>query len=84
MVEKHFEIVTNFDIYVFLIPFLPLVASIITLLFGKRYFRDKSHILPILALFFSFLLSIKILIEVIHGKIYHFDLSPEKKFCLKG
>lgn len=74
MVEKHFEMITNFDIYVFLIPLLPLLASVITLLFGKRYFREKSHVLPILALFFSFLLSIKVLIEVINGKIYYFDV----------
>jgi len=74
MVEKHFELITHFDIYVFLIPFLPLIASVITLIFGKKYFRDKAHLLPILALFFSFLLSVKVLIEVINGKMYHFDV----------
>jgi NADH-quinone oxidoreductase subunit L len=74
MVEKQFELITNFDIYIFLIPFLPLIASAITLIFGKKYFRDKAHLLPILALFFSFLLSVKVLIEVINGKIYQFDV----------
>ncbi len=74
MLEKSFEVMTNFNIFVFLIPFLPLVASIITLIFGKKYFRDKSHFLPVLALFLSFLLSIKVLIDVIGGKIYNFDV----------
>ncbi len=77
MVEKHFEIITNFDIYIFLIPFLPLLASAITLISGRKYyeyFKTKGHTLPILALFFSFLLSIKVLVEVINGKIFHFDV----------
>ena len=74
MVEKHFEIITEFNIYVFLIPLLPLLASFITLTFGRRYFRTKAHLLPILALFFSFLLSIKVLVDVINGKIFSFDI----------
>jgi len=74
MVEKHFEIITEFNIYVFLIPLLPLLASFITLTFGRRYFRAKAHLLPILALFFSFLLSIKVLVDVINGKIFSFDI----------
>ncbi len=77
MVERHFEIINGFNIYVFLIPILPLVASIITLILGRKYyerFKRKAHILPILALFFSFLLSIKVLVDVINGKIYQFDI----------
>ncbi len=74
MVEKTYEIIREFNIYVFLIPFIPLIASIITLIFGKKYFRDKSHFLPVLGLFLSFLLSLKVLFDVLHGKIYEFDI----------
>lgn len=74
MHEVSFQVVRTFDILVFLVPFLPFLASIITLLFGKRYFRDKAHYLPVSALFVSFLLSLKLLIDVISGKTYNFDL----------
>ncbi len=74
MHEVSFQVVRTFDIIVFLVPFLPFLASIITLLFGKRYFRDKAHYLPVSALFVSFLLSLKLLIDVISGKTYNFDI----------
>ncbi|MGC9109782.1 MAG: NADH-quinone oxidoreductase subunit L [Caldimicrobium sp.] len=69
-----FQVINTFDLRVFLVPFLPFVASIITLIFGKRYFKDKAHILPVLSLLFSFLLSLSLLFEVLSGKTYQFDL----------
>ncbi|MFN3568534.1 MAG: NADH-quinone oxidoreductase subunit L, partial [Caldimicrobium sp.] len=74
MVVGAYKVIQDFNLSVFLIPFLPLFASIVTLLFGRNYFRNKAHYIPVLALFLSFLLSLKTLIEVISGKIYHFDL----------
>ncbi|HFC98712.1 MAG TPA: NADH-quinone oxidoreductase subunit L [Thermosulfurimonas dismutans] len=60
--------------YVVWVPGLPLLASVITLLFGRRYIRDKAHWLPCLAVFGSFLLSLKVLWAVIHGTWANFDL----------
>ncbi|MFN3406508.1 MAG: NADH-quinone oxidoreductase subunit L [Caldimicrobium sp.] len=74
MMEGAYKLIHDFNFTVFLIPFLPFFASIVTLLFGKKYFRDRAHYLPVLALFLSFLLSLKTLFEVISGKIYNFDL----------
>lgn len=69
-----FQVIKEFDIFVFSVPFLPFFASIITLIFGKKYFREKAHYLPVLSLFLSFIFSLKLLFDVISGKIYHFDL----------
>uniref|UniRef100_A0A832GMM0 NADH-quinone oxidoreductase subunit L n=1 Tax=Caldimicrobium thiodismutans TaxID=1653476 RepID=A0A832GMM0_9BACT len=68
------EMVSSFNLKVFLVPFLPLIASLTTLIFGKRYFPDKPYVLPVSALLVSFLLSLSLLFEVISGKIYNFDL----------
>jgi len=62
------------NVAVILIPVLPLIASLITLIFGKRYFKDKAHILPVLSLFGSFILSLLVLYDVIQGRTYNFDL----------
>lgn len=69
-----FEVVRSFNLSVFLVPFLPLLASVITLIFGKRYLREKPYILPVSALLLSFLISLKLLVDVLSGKIYEFDL----------
>ncbi|NPA38832.1 MAG: NADH-quinone oxidoreductase subunit L [Thermodesulfobacteria bacterium] len=74
MVEKGFEVISEFNFLVFLIPFIPFFASMITLIFGKKYFKENSHWLPVLGVFTSFLISLKVLLDVIHGKIYDFDL----------
>jgi len=74
MVEKGFEVIKDFDLCVFLIPFLPFITSLFVLIFGRRFFRESAHKLPVLAVFISFLLSLKVLIEVLHGKIFNFDL----------
>ncbi|MBA2849314.1 NADH-quinone oxidoreductase subunit L [Thermosulfuriphilus ammonigenes] len=60
--------------YVVFIPGLPLFAAIITLVFGRRYIREKAHWLPTLAVFVSLLLSLKALMEVISGARANFDL----------
>jgi NADH-quinone oxidoreductase subunit L len=62
------------NVTVVLIPALPLIASLITLIFGKRYFKDKAHVLPVLSLFGSFILSLFILYDVLQGRTYNFDL----------
>jgi NADH-quinone oxidoreductase subunit L len=62
------------NVTVVLIPALPLIASLITLIFGKRYFKDKAHVLPVISLFGSFILSLFVLYDVIQGKTYNFDL----------
>ncbi len=76
MVEKSLEVIREFNLSVVLVPFLPFIASIIVLLFGRvsSFFREKPYILPVGALFISFILSLKLLFEVIGGKIYDFDL----------
>lgn len=71
---QDFEIVRSFTLPVFLVPFLPFVASMITLIFGKRYFPERPYVLPVLSLFLSFLLSLYLLFEVLSGKVFEFDL----------
>ncbi|WP_022853757.1 NADH-quinone oxidoreductase subunit L [Thermodesulfatator atlanticus] len=60
--------------YVIWIPFLPLIAATITLLFGRWYIRKQAHWLPCIAVFGSFLLSFKALLDVIGGARANFDL----------
>ncbi len=60
--------------YVVWIPGLPLLAAIITLLLGRWYIREKAHWLPCIAVFGSFLLSLKALWDVIQGTWASFDL----------
>ncbi|OAG27735.1 NADH-quinone oxidoreductase subunit L [Thermodesulfatator autotrophicus] len=60
--------------YVIWIPFLPLIAATITLIFGKWYIRKQAHWLPCIAVFGSFLLSFKALLDVIGGARANFDL----------
>jgi NADH-quinone oxidoreductase subunit L len=74
MVEKSFEVIREFNLAIFLIPFLPFAASIITLILGRLYWRDKAHYLPVLAVFLSFILGFKTLFDVLGGKIYEFDI----------
>ena len=60
--------------YVAWIPGLPFLASVITLIFGRWFIKDKAHWLPCLAVFGSFLISLKALWDVIHGTWANFDL----------
>ncbi|WP_456433156.1 NADH-quinone oxidoreductase subunit L [Thermosulfuriphilus sp.] len=60
--------------YIVLIPALPLLAAIITLVFGRRYIQHRAHWLPTLAVLGSFLLSLKALAQVASGAQVNFDL----------
>lgn len=74
MLESSLEVVSDLNLWIVLIPLLPLLASLITLILGRRYFYTTAHKLTVLVVFISFLLSLKVLLEVIKGKIYNFDL----------
>ncbi|MBZ4681555.1 NADH-quinone oxidoreductase subunit L [Thermodesulfobacterium sp.] len=74
MAEHPYELITHFNLWVFLIPFIPLLGSLFTLIFGKKYLQEKAHQIPVLAIFISFLISLKVLFEVLSGKIFDFDL----------
>ena len=51
-----------------LIPLLPLVSFVITGLFGKRYFKEKSHYLSVAAVAVSWALSMYVLVQVMGGE----------------
>jgi NADH-quinone oxidoreductase subunit L len=50
--------------YIGLIPVLPLVAFVLTLIFGKWWIKEQSHVLPILAMAGSFGLSIAAFVQI--------------------
>ncbi len=56
------------------LSFAPLGASLLTLIFGKKFFREYSFVLPVIVLFLSFLASLKLLFFVLDGKSLSFDL----------
>ncbi|MFA6001028.1 MAG: NADH-quinone oxidoreductase subunit L [Thermoleophilia bacterium] len=53
---------------VLLIPLLPLVSFVITGLFGKRYFKEKSHYLSVAAVAVSWALSMYVLVKIMGGE----------------
>ncbi|MEW6161816.1 MAG: NADH-quinone oxidoreductase subunit L [Nitrospirota bacterium] len=57
-----------------LIPFLPLAAFIINILFGRTLIRDKAHWVSCLTIIGSLVVSVITLIDVINGKIINEDL----------
>ncbi|HWR89871.1 MAG TPA: NADH-quinone oxidoreductase subunit L [Dissulfurispiraceae bacterium] len=57
-----------------LIPFLPLIAFLINILFGKKYIRDKAHWIAVPAVFASFVLAVLTFIDVAGGKTYNYNL----------
>jgi len=57
-----------------LIPFLPLAAFVINILFGRTLIRDKAHWVSCLTIIGSFVVSVITLIDVINGKIINEDL----------
>jgi len=61
------------ELYV-LIPFLPLAAFVINILFGKRYIKDQAHWFSCLAIIGSFVISVITLIDVIGGRVIDKDL----------
>lgn len=57
-----------------LIPFLPLAAFVINILFGKRYLKENAHWVSILAVAGSWVLAVMALIDVHGGNKINFDL----------
>jgi NADH-quinone oxidoreductase subunit L len=57
-----------------LIPFLPLAAFVINILFGRGLIRDKAHWISCLAIIGSFIASVITGLDVINGKIINEDL----------
>ena len=51
-----------------LIPFLPLVAFFINIIFGKKVTRDHAHWVSTLAVLSSWVISLMTLADVIEGK----------------
>ncbi len=57
-----------------LIPFLPLAAFFINILFGRKFIRDKAHWVSVPAVVVSWLISVMTLFEVIGGRTVNADL----------
>lgn len=57
-----------------LIPFLPLAAFIINILFGRTLIRDKAHWVSCLTIIGSFIVSVITGLDVIGGKVINEDL----------
>ncbi|KJR43944.1 proton-translocating NADH-quinone oxidoreductase, chain L [Candidatus Magnetoovum chiemensis] len=60
--------------YYLLIPFLPLIAFTINIIIGGRLFKEKGHILPIIAVSGSFFISLVVFRDVLSGKSINLDL----------
>ncbi|MEW6108183.1 MAG: NADH-quinone oxidoreductase subunit L [Nitrospirota bacterium] len=57
-----------------LIPFLPLAAFLINILFGRDFLKEKAHWVSILAVAGSWVVAVFTLIDVLAGKIINQDL----------
>ncbi|MCL5023728.1 MAG: NADH-quinone oxidoreductase subunit L [Nitrospirae bacterium] len=57
-----------------LIPFLPLAAFFVNILFGKTLIRDKSHWVSLFAVVCSWVIAVMTLFEVIGGRTVNRDL----------
>lgn len=57
-----------------LIPFLPLLAFLINIIFGRKLIKDKAHWVSTLAVLGSWILSILVVIDVIGGRTINEDL----------
>lgn len=57
-----------------LIPFLPLAAFFVNIIFGKTFIKDKAHWISILAVFGSWVVSVMTVAEVLQGKTINKDL----------
>jgi len=60
--------------YAMLIPFLPLAAFLINILFGRFLLKDRAHIVAIAGVFASFVLSVAVFIQVAGGATMNSDL----------
>ncbi len=57
-----------------LIPFLPLAAFFVNIIFGKNLIRDRAHWVAVPAVLISWLISVATLSDVIGGKTVNEDL----------
>lgn len=57
-----------------LIPFLPLTAFLINILFGRNFIKDKAHWVSTLAVGGSWIVAVMTLIDVLGGKTLNVDL----------
>lgn len=57
-----------------LIPFLPLIAFFINIVFGRRFLKDSSHWISVAAVIASWIISLFSVSDVIHGKVINKDL----------
>lgn len=57
-----------------LIPFLPLIAFFINIVFGRRFLKDASHWISVAAVIASWIISLFSVSDVIHGKVINKDL----------
>jgi NADH-quinone oxidoreductase subunit L len=57
-----------------LIPFLPLAAFVINILFGRKYLKENSHWVSILAVAGSWIVSVITLLDVLSGKVINEDI----------
>ncbi|GAB4390037.1 MAG: NADH-quinone oxidoreductase subunit L [Thermodesulfovibrionales bacterium] len=57
-----------------LIPFLPLAAFAVNIIFGRTVIRDRAHWVSISAVFASWVISLLTVREVLGGKVFNEDL----------
>ena len=57
-----------------LIPFLPLAAFLINILFGRKYLKENSHWVSILAVAGSWIVTVITLPDVLSGKVINEDI----------
>ena len=57
-----------------LIPFLPLAAFLINILFGRKYLKENSHWVSILAVAGSWIVTVATLFDVLAGRVINEDL----------
>jgi NADH-quinone oxidoreductase subunit L len=57
-----------------LIPLLPLLSFIITILFGRHHIKDKAHFIAVPAVFISFLLSVSAFMDVMNGEVININV----------
>ena len=57
-----------------LIPLLPLLSFIVTILFGRNHIKDKAHFIAVPAVFLSFLLSVSAFMDVMNGEVININV----------
>ena len=57
-----------------LIPLLPLLSFIVTILFGRHHIKEKAHLIAVPAVFLSFLLSVSAFMDVMNGEVININV----------